>query len=351
MEQPRRIRRHHRKTRTGCSTCKQRRVKDFGGLQLDDLELLFHFTTATSATVTGGDKFTAKVVEVELPRLAVCNDFLMRAVLAISAMHMASRCQDETRAHSLVSRAIKHHNIGIRGSANMMPLLNETNCAALYCFTALTAALSLALVRYTPRDSSSSSSPHPRRCLFDWLDHVRGAGTIIIHARPWLASSVFAPMISYNPDTIVPFLTSQPSPSRLPALHLSYADEQHLRSIRHFFVRELGGMAPAKLNVLLDALEELTKSCVAADNLGRTSRTALRAVFCFAGLVSEDFMALLRERDACALLVFAHFAVLLQRLRGLWWLDGLGRTLVEEIHDSLAPAYREYMRWPMAEVQ
>ncbi|KAK2764728.1 hypothetical protein CKAH01_04893 [Colletotrichum kahawae] len=124
------VRLGHKKSRKGCSTCKQRKVKARSGSDLEsrgynsptlvssgasgaflttpsslmadsaaeaaserwsswtaDLGLMNHFTSMTSATLPGANLHTWKD---KVPKVATDYPFLMHQILAVSAFHLAS---------------------------------------------------------------------------------------------------------------------------------------------------------------------------------------------------------------------------------------------------------------------
>ena len=65
-----------------------------------------------------------------------------------------------------------------------------------------------------------------------------------------------------------------------------------------------------------------------------------------------DFAKQLEEREGLALVLLAHYAVLLHRARDVWWCKGWGRALVEAIEEALPPegGWEELLAWPRKEV-
>ena len=57
-------------------------------------------------------------------------------------------------------------------------------------------------------------------------------------------------------------------------------------------------------------------------------------------------MALTENRDPGAIAVLAHFAALLCGYQRIWWLSGLGSSMVEIIAGQLGEEWRGVMEWP-----
>ncbi|KAH6725004.1 hypothetical protein BKA61DRAFT_41413 [Leptodontidium sp. MPI-SDFR-AT-0119] len=70
---------------------------------------------------------------------------------------------------------------------------------------------------------------------------------------------------------------------------------------------------------------------------------------CYAQLGNNCVRRVLSELNRghpSALAVLAHWAVLLHRHDGVWWLHGLGFALVEKISAELGEEWAEVVRWP-----
>lgn len=69
-------------------------------------------------------------------------------------------------------------------------------------------------------------------------------------------------------------------------------------------------------------------------------------VFIWGIMVSEQFMTELRKKEPMALLLLAHYAVLLHSICGLWWSGERGKQLVYAISQILPFAWQSAMVWP-----
>lgn len=62
--------------------------------------------------------------------------------------------------------------------------------------------------------------------------------------------------------------------------------------------------------------------------------------------VPDAFLELLKARAPEALIILAHYCVVLHHLDGYWWMRGWGAHLIENIYNELNGSYREWTRWP-----
>lgn len=51
------------------------------------------------------------------------------------------------------------------------------------------------------------------------------------------------------------------------------------------------------------------------------------------------------ERDERALVILAHYCVLLKKVDHVWYLKGLGKGLLESIWEVLGEEWRPWVRW------
>lgn len=64
-------------------------------------------------------------------------------------------------------------------------------------------------------------------------------------------------------------------------------------------------------------------------------------------LPTESYIRLLNERKPEALILFAHYCVLLAYCDYSWYFHGVGRRFVAAIWRSLPPHWRRWISWPV----
>ncbi|RHZ64488.1 hypothetical protein CDV55_102376 [Aspergillus turcosus] len=64
-------------------------------------------------------------------------------------------------------------------------------------------------------------------------------------------------------------------------------------------------------------------------------------------LVSPEYIDLLLQRRPEALVILAHYAILLHSCRDSWMFGDGGRFLIESIRDFLGPDWTEWLEWPI----
>src|SRR5207248_3115641 len=72
--------------------------------------------------------------------------------------------------------------------------------------------------------------------------------------------------------------------------------------------------------------------------------------FTWVVMVGEDYLSLLSNRHPEALIIFAHFCVLLKQAESIYWFKNWPRKLISAIYHSLDEAYRLWIRWPLEQI-
>ncbi len=66
--------------------------------------------------------------------------------------------------------------------------------------------------------------------------------------------------------------------------------------------------------------------------------------------MDDGFIEMLDQRSPPALVIFAHFVVLLKYLGSCWWMQGWSTHLLQEIWSLLDQEHRVWIRWPIEEI-
>ena len=294
-------------------------------LNVMDLELLHNYDTSTSytmATIPALQTF----LRLNVPRIAFSHPFLLHGILGISALHLA-HFKDDLRAHYL-SEAQCHYQIGLRTATSLLASMNGNTCSALCLFSMVAPLFTLGM---GPKAGEfllfGEHGPAEGLVVFRRL-------RILIESHPeLLEKSDLAPMFSISIRQVL-----QPS-SNNP--YLEVLRQTILESTTNF----------KKVHVYLDALEKLTRSFPSTSSSGsRSSQTSPQTAFVWLYRVSDEFLACLEKRDQIALVILAHFCVLMNDLGSLWCMKGWLDHLLSEIHRSLDEEHRMWMTWPMEEI-
>ena len=155
---------------------------------------------------------------------------------------------------------------------------------------------------------------------------IRGVKTVLHSAREWIAQGSLGALVDYNWD---PTTLALPEEARLAFEKLFDMNE---RKIRDESIRDLYN---STIQDLKHAFEIHT---VVMGEPG--------LVFTWLVVVQASYVAQLEKKEPMALVILAHYAVLLHTSNGQWWLEGRGAHLVHVIHQLLPPEWLSAIDWP-----
>jgi Fungal specific transcription factor domain len=296
-------------------------------LNIRDLELLHHYTTATCLTL--GQNTTVQTLwRVTVPQIGFSHPFVLRAMLAISAFHLAYLRQEQ-KAHYL-AQATYHHEVALQNVTPILETLIAENPTAAFTFSSLTCFIACAKPRI-PGDFFLVESGELSR----WLVIFRATKTIIERAKGALMTGPLAPMFRIG---LKKYFIFQAKPTDKP---------NFLQALESLIMEEASD--PTELNIYLEAVDVLAKAfAVVSDASIESSNTS--DIFMWMSIVSIDYLSLLRRLRPVALVIFAHYCVMVRCLEWLWWLQGWSRDVISAIYSLLAETHRPWLQWPMEQI-
>ncbi|PNH44799.1 hypothetical protein VD0004_g2936 [Verticillium dahliae] len=380
-------RRSHPKSRTGCRTCKKRKIKcdehkpscrncikhavacdflqthatstsaprspssfDFAGnpgnglstftdLNMVDLELIHNFTTFTYATL-GSDPQVRQMMKTTVIRMALECEYIMHTVLAVSALHLSH--YRHARADFYVTKAMQHHQVGARVAIALMGGdLHKEDCEHLHLFCLLTLFYALG----SPRKSSDDSLLMGQSAFPNWIFLLRSHEPIIERLDPHNYTGPLSPVFALGRER----------------WHVLNRWEQQLPGPP--LLGELSALVtkavtdPDLLNTYSFAIEHLRRvlTLLVANGdgaLGPAVRLEGWDVIMWKWQVAKDFLPLLQGPDPAqeAVAIFAHFLILIKKVEDQWWLEGWSTHLMAKVWEKLDQEHRLWVQWPIEEL-
>ncbi|KAK2785187.1 hypothetical protein FQN51_003930 [Onygenales sp. PD_10] len=291
-------------------------------LQLDDLELLHHYTTKTYMTLSNKNEHK-EIWRTVIPKEALAHPFLMHGLLALSALHLIeSSSNEDARRRKYTELATMHQNLAL---ASFRPELNNitpSNCNAVFAFSTLIAALAFAFSRFVGRPGGGE----PVAELLQDFFLFRGVEGVLSASWEVIQKGELGPLIR-RPADGMPQPISKDTINALDYLHECNGD--HVTQI-----------SPAEKDANNHAIRELRISF-------ERPASSWETVFRWPILLPEAYLAHLKLRKPMALVILAHYCVILCRLDSCWWSQGWAGYLFETIYRSLDAGWRPLLRWPM----
>ncbi|KAH6694018.1 hypothetical protein F5X68DRAFT_267289 [Plectosphaerella plurivora] len=404
-------RRSHPKSRTGCRTCKKRKIKpqcrncvkhavacDFlqsharpslgsglspggavlgalggsggGGddlgasdLNMVDLELIHNFTTFTHATLSS-DPAVRQMMRTNAVRMALGCDYVMRALLAVSALHLAHYRPD--RRDFYVARALQHHQIASQAVIPSMGDLSYDNCENLHLFSVLTLYFALGCPKRDDNSLIIGENVFPQwiflgryQPVIKVLDPPNYAGPL--HALFQNGKSrwriVLGSHVPVNPNVLADLQAAVNKACDDPALLEIYNNIiTHLRRFLCMLLQPSAGAGTGStgVNDEDEPMGGVGSTPGSAGHFGPLGPTQLEPwdIFIWQWTVAGNFLPLLQGPEARqeAVAIFAHFLILFKKLESQWWLEGWATHLIEKAWAMLDQEHRLWIQWPIEEL-
>ena len=301
-------------------------------LDLSTLELLHHYSTSTYQTLVNGVS-NREAWQYWYPQLAFGHEFLMHSLLGLSALHLADL--QPQRRQELFIKASTHESLALPSFRSSLSDLNEQNCHAVFAFAGCIVPYTMASCRasYTPMpDMTSEGDLMPR-----WFKLMRGTHLLATQTSHWLEKGPFA--CYTRPKRFLIDLTRNPHDFRFAALiPLSISNHQPSSSQPEVEI---------ELSICRTALDQLRR--LASLPFTPDSGASFRAItFVWPCIVPQAFLNLIEQKHALALVILAHFCVLLAHEDSCWFYRGHAAQIVCSIYQALPMGeWREKVEWPM----
>jgi hypothetical protein len=300
---------------------------------LDDSDnaLLRHYISSTSITIA--DENSEALWQDTVPQLARRNPFLMHGILACSALHLAYK----TPSHQLeyLVKATSHQHIAMPQFRSAIAHVNEENCHSVMVFSHLLVIYSFALESQDERllivDANGPD------ILPSWLHFLRNGCLMVCTVWDQI---VAGPIKDLAEQWEVPVEVLEDGQTPLERYLLSVIPPQ---SAEDAWPEEVCRVYSETAIALGRAF-----SCTRALGGKLTTWDALRI---WPMLISVEFIELLREWHPGALILLAHYCILLKKVESHWYFEGRATKLLSTIVHRMDLRWHCYIRWPLEEME
>jgi hypothetical protein len=257
--------------------------------------------------------------QTSVPKEAFSHPYLMHGILAISALHLAHTSLSGSEEYRAI--AIRHQDIAIASFRPLLSAVTAENCAALCASATLTVVFAAA------SHSDRIPRPTPLDGILEVCQLARGVRVVAESGLQWLLKSAVEPLMQY------PDIEAAP-----PLNH----DIQHaLTQLKSFITRD-----DNVCTSYLEALQLLGHNFRAM--VAKPDHPALSISWLV--LVDRNFVELLRQEAPLALLILAHYGVVLHIGSDTWFIRTWGRQVVEYVYERLPPDWRHRVTWAARKV-
>lgn len=296
-----------------------------------DLELMHHYSTAVCFTLADKEEILS-AWQFEVPKFAFRHEFLLHGLLALSALHF--RHINPQIRHSMYGDIARNHqSLALSAYIPLLQEINQENSNALFAFSAILGATSFAFLQ--DPEEQSSSSQDLIKSFIDIFELLVGSTVIAVEGRDWLRSGTLSSMLRPNPFLLRG--TSDCSPDAKASL------DAVLDCVKPIDQSSSSAMnAPTEIDIYASCTEQLTELFPAAN-----TPVAMDKVIGWPALVGYPLISKLKQFDPVALIILAHYGAALHVNDHIWYLKDLGNRLVRAISDTIGDAWKPYLSWPL----
>ncbi|KAF7182918.1 hypothetical protein CNMCM7691_002662 [Aspergillus felis] len=248
--------------------------------------------------------------------------YVANELLAFSALHLSTKHPERREYYRTHAAQLQTHALAIFKETDLE--VNQETCVPLFVFSAILGLHTLCdvlLYRENDFDQFVDKFVHCFRLH-------RGIRAICGKAWEMLHQSVLQPLI-VDGHSLYQF------DGRLGA-----GCEKLLNLVQ---AAKLGDTLTNIYKQAIECLQTSTNALIAAGSLAGSSHGSTAWPI----LVSPEYIDLLPQRRPEALVILAHYAILLHSCRDSWMFGDGGQFLIESIRDFLGPDWTEWLEWPI----
>ncbi|KAL3446177.1 hypothetical protein BJX65DRAFT_309167 [Aspergillus insuetus] len=310
-------------------------IPDKGGISLSDLHLFHHFTTTTYRTLSEESPATRRLWQSLIPAWGISFPSILHLILALSALHLASLHPD--RRDEYVAQADQHFTFGVRSVTSVLALdtLDSENCQLIYMSAVL---ICFAYFARGPREGEFLVFSAGGKS--EWLVLLHGVRSILGQKQ----SEIFTGDLEPAPRV-------QNSTEQSDARSILQLDDEfsrhtaRLQEIRLLITTEITTdreIYLASLDDLLTCFSNAHKSCKAGECPTDLMQFTMGWTFRLPAVMIDR----LEGREPVALVMLAHWAILLWYMRSVWFMKGWDTHIVSGIRECLTEGFQRWVEWP-----
>jgi hypothetical protein len=300
-----------------------------GIFDMDDMALWHHFIKSTAATLSNrwGE---------ELPQLALNCDYLLHAILAVAALHIAYLHPDGQDKYSQLAN--HHQDLAFPAMNRVMANVTPENANQLFAASTLVLVFSFASFKSPEHLFPFTESPNIEG-VSNWMLCLRGCSKVVQAAQAHIEEG---PLGFLLPQDRV--LEHSMSLGAVP----NTEDEESLKQISEI-VLNLPSIKSStmveEMDAYHDAIQKLRILLVGvAQGLETTMRRTVTSMW--PAVVTDIYIRLLAEKRPPALIIMAHYCSLLTNMNDCWYFEHRGRHLFQSIQEELDEEWASYIKHP-----
>ncbi|KAF4547297.1 Hypothetical protein D9617_47g010650 [Elsinoe fawcettii] len=308
---------------------------------LQDMALLHHWTVSTGATIVN-DAQASYIWQATFPRIGFQHGYVMHGLLGLAGLHAAHG--DTRNRLSFLRDAAYHHTEAMTGLREDMSSVGPHNGDALFTGAIISFFHAFASFSDLYDDQSEDIDDATRTSKIlgsEWMPLVRGTQVVLNATFEYVKAGPLSDLLNIGDwDEIDLGLQSAPD------------DEEFLRLSAIWSGQSNAQVYNETLTLLRRTVTWMTK----LENHARDEadqpvyNREWSAPFMWLLSVPSSYVALQVQRQPAALILFAYFGALLERLDRYWWMEGCGKSIVIAVDKCLGSYWSKWLEIPKKRV-
>lgn len=297
---------------------------------MEDMALWHHFIKTTASTLSNpwGD---------ELPTLALNCDYLLHGILAVSALHIAYLHPDKKDKYNHL--ASHHQDLAFPALNKATTNITPENANNVFAASTLVMVSNFASFRSSAELVFPLTQTSTNEGASNWIICLRGCSSIAWTAQAHIEAGPLGFLLTQG-RALETALQSGARPSA--------EDEESLKQISEIVLNLPSTKIETstdEMETYKDAVERLRNMLAAsAQNLSSIMQRAITSIW--PATVSNTFIRLLSEKRPPALIIMAHYCLLLANINGCWYLEHRGLHLFQSVERELGNEWIAYIEHP-----
>ena len=297
------------------------------------MELLHHYSTC-SCVRFAPDNVRHKCWTTDVPRLALAHGFLLHQILAVAALHCY--VQDPNGSRHLAGIATSHRALALELVKPALQSDDSEVGIALFAFAGLTAIYAFGELAIHLKDDEDDQ--HTINHLIACFRLTRGISTLVQAHQGSINGSWAEAMINLDADEAL---------QRLRKTGLRF-DQARILNEKIEEQEQLNESEDktAYLHAATRCLENIQLLLSQRLQGETTNDDFYHLIMSWPNDISDQVMQAIEAREPLALVIIAHFAVLMSMHTRQWWLNLWPERVLADVGAQVGPQWTGYLEWP-----
>ncbi|KAH8734125.1 hypothetical protein BGZ61DRAFT_445833 [Ilyonectria robusta] len=287
---------------------------------MEHLSLLHHFESSKFEVLMANE--LTEGMAIRGLEVALATPYLMHALLALSALHLATIQPEQAERYSLLATQLQGRSILLFNNDCEQP--SETTCLPMFYFSSF---IAVHVLQQTLKSNRNDFAAFLDQFANYLLVH-RGVNAIV---GDWwhIIRDAMGTELSQDPGGTV----------NTEDLDIECGPLQEM--LDH------SDLSTTSIQICRDTAKILEKSFRMYHRIAKVSTRRSASIMTFPVHVSAEFTAMIDQQKPEALIILAFYAVLLHRCRNAWIVGDAGRFIIESIAERLQGYWSQWLAFPI----